>query len=84
MNGKLSDYSSQSFSFGNLDLQNKIQAGKQCSITALKPARKQTAPRFLSTIDGAIVDVGRNVHFEAIVESKCKKFIENNLLTFKG
>lgn len=67
--GKL-EQSSQSFSFGNLDVQNKIKASKECTVASLKPARKQTAPRFISTIDGAIVDEGANVKFEAVVESE--------------
>lgn len=70
MNGKAHDFSSQCLASGNADLRDKIRAGERCSIVALKPARKQTAPRFLTTIDNAIVDVGRKVRFEAVLESK--------------
>lgn len=60
MNGTHSDFSSQ-----------QTQYSKQNGVTSLKPARKQTAPRFISTVKGAIVDPGRDVRFEAAVESKC-------------
>lgn len=71
LNGKHSDFSSQSFSSGNYDAQKYINLNKQNNITSLKPARKQTAPRFLSTLNGTIVDPGKHVKFEAVIESKC-------------
>lgn len=75
INGKESHHQStkSSSNFGGiLEKHESYQSNTNLpnALSFPKPIRKQTAPRFVSTLMGKIVDQGSNVALEGIIDGK--------------
>lgn len=56
---------------GVADHQKTVTATASTSVSSPKPTRKSTSPRFVSPLNGKIVDQGADVILDAIVDGKC-------------
>ena len=64
-----------------------IKSTSSTPIASPKPARKSTAPRFITPLNGKIVDQGADVILDGIVDGKCfivklEHVSETRLFTF--
>jgi hypothetical protein len=67
---------------GVADHQETVTSISSTPVSSPKPTRKSTAPRFISPLNGRIVDQGADVILDAVVDGMCLIYEQQSMPLF--